>query len=125
MITGHADAQRERNQRLAQQKTNRHPPVKCLARQQRTGTVLEHGVRVRFRRKFSSFQTHNAPRAMAQINSGGKIGVWSEHFCRESSHLPDDLRNLGERLERQMPALGVRHGAVGGINLHHGNLRAV
>jgi len=57
MITGHADAQRDRDQCLAQQKTIYHPPVKRLARQQRTGAVFKHGVRVRFRREFSSFQT--------------------------------------------------------------------
>jgi hypothetical protein len=33
------------------------PPVKRPARQQWTGAVLKHGVRVRFRREFSSFQT--------------------------------------------------------------------
>src|ERR1017187_6744698 len=57
MIAGHADAQRDRDHCLAQQKTLHAPPVKRLARQQWTGAVLEHGVRVRFRREFSSYQT--------------------------------------------------------------------
>jgi hypothetical protein len=57
MIAGHADTQRDRDQRLTEQETIHHPPVKCPARQQRTGAMLEHGVRVRFRREFSSFQT--------------------------------------------------------------------
>ena len=57
MITRHADAQSDRDQRLTQQKTIQDPPVKYLARQQRAGAMFEHGVRVRFRRDFSSFQT--------------------------------------------------------------------
>jgi hypothetical protein len=80
MVTSHPEAQRDRNHRLTQQKTIYHTPVKRLARQQWTGAVLEHGVRVRFRRDFSSFQTafrRHVARNFAQPKFTGSMSTVS------------------------------------------------
>jgi len=93
MITRHADAQRDRNHCLTQQKTIYHPPVKRLARQQWTGAVLEHGVRVRFRREFSSFQT--AFRRLVHARKEKAAAGAFFHLRRLASPKSDEGENFG------------------------------